>query len=123
MCFSTEASFTASVLLAGIGYLSLMKAKDKPSLIPLAMIPFLFAMQQFCEGVVWLYLRQEWPQNFIFQIAKYGFLSFAFFIWPIWIPFSLLTLEKIKWRRILLTIILVLGMLLAVVNLFYAFKQ
>ena len=56
MCFSATASFTAGSVLSAVGIATIMKAERK-SEVPFAMIPLLFGVQQFIEGVVWLTLR------------------------------------------------------------------
>ena len=90
MCFSAQASFIASGLLGVIGLYSLKKAKTQEQ--SLAFIPFLFALQQACEGIVWI-THNNPTQGSITHLATYAFCFFAFFIWPIWIPLSTLTIE------------------------------
>lgn len=100
MCFSAPASFAAAGLLSVIGLLSLRKTKHK-KYIPFAMVPLFFAMQQAFEGVVWLTYDQ--PVNaFVHQFSMYAFLFFAFFFWPVWIPFAFALIETKTDRRNLL---------------------
>lgn len=108
MCFSASASFTASAILAIIGIALLTRVKSK-YLIPLALIPLFFAMQQFAEGVLWLS-----PQNFY---TKNVFLFFAYVFWPIWIPLSLWCVEENMWRKQLLALCLGVGI---VIGFFFA---
>ena len=58
MCFSAGASFTAGVVLSAVGVANHRKAK-KPSQRLLALIPFLFGLQQVAEGVLWVTLRSS----------------------------------------------------------------
>ncbi len=118
MCFSTEASFTAAVLLGATGGATL-KATSSRSQFFLAAIPFLFALQQLSEGLVWLHLSYQIGSNTLFFNAQRSFLMFAFLIWPIWIPLSLTVLEQVSWRRSLLYLNLACGIVLSTVNLFY----
>lgn len=106
MCFSAQASFGASALLGLIGLYSLRKAhKDEQSL---ATVPLLFALQQACEGIVWsTYTNPEFAA--LTNAATYAFCFFAFFIWPVWIPFTALCLEKIHKRKQFLWSLLFLG--------------
>ena len=60
MCFSATASFSAGVVLLGLGTLTLKSARGRREL-PLAAIPLLFAIQQLTEGVIWLTFRYEAP--------------------------------------------------------------
>lgn len=97
MCFSAQASFGAAALLSVIGLLCLRKVK-KRKIYPFAMIPIFFAIQQAFEGVVWITYDQ--PVNaLVHTFAMYSFLFFAFFFWPVWIPFSFAMIETKKDRR------------------------
>jgi hypothetical protein len=113
MCFSATASFGASIMLASIGTLSIIKAKTS-SLKILAVIPFVFSMQQFTEGWVWLSLTNErfasWKEP-----SMYLFLFFAEVAWPICISFSMMELEKNKTRKKILQVLFYLGTILSLI--------
>lgn len=109
MCFSAEVSFVAAATLGVTGYLCIRKASCK-SLLWLAVIPLLFGLQQLFEGFLWLTIdRTDLPN--LLTIEKYGFLFFALFVWPIWIPLALFMAEKKSWRKTLLGIFLVAGVI------------
>ncbi len=111
MCFNANASFGASAVIGIIGILTLKKAK-KPSQYAFAGIPLLFAVQQFVEGVLWLALKQ--PDKVVAQqIATFVFILIAQVIWPIWVPFSILLMEKEKARKKILMIFLAIGAILS----------
>jgi len=111
MCFSATASFGASVLLTGATVLAVRKIQ-RPAQWSFAAIPGIFAIQQFIEGFVWLSLSNEsysgWSQNSIFW-----FLFFASVVWPAWIPFAMVLLEKDRWRKQILYSLLGLGLVLS----------
>lgn len=97
MCFSATASFGAAGVLSIIGLLSLRKVKNK-NLYPFAMVPLFFAIQQAFEGIVWITYDQ--PVNaLVNKFAMFAFLFFAFFFWPVWIPFAFGMIETQKIRR------------------------
>lgn len=98
MCFSANVSFTASIVLAIIGTCLLKKTK-KQIFVPLALIPWFFAIQQASEGFVWLALPEE-------SFARNIFLFFAYFVWPIWVPFSVWFAEENRKRKQILGIFL-----------------
>ena len=52
MCFSATASYTAGVLLVGMGGVVLSRVREKRE-IAYAAIPLLFGIQQLSEGLVW----------------------------------------------------------------------
>ena len=109
MCFSASASFTAGVVLTSIGIASIKKI-DHPSQLCFAAIPFIFGVQQFSEGVLWLSLPNlEYLQTQ--KIATYIFLFFAQIIWPIWVPTSILLFEKKTSRTLIQKILVGTGIL------------
>jgi hypothetical protein len=111
MCFSATASFGASIMLASIGTLSLVKAQS-PSLKVLAVIPFVFSLQQFSEGWVWLSLTKE--SFVLWKVpSMYFFLFFAEITWPICISFSMMRLEKKSYRKTILQFIFYLSLILS----------
>jgi hypothetical protein len=108
MCFSATASFGASGVLLVIGAASVLRAGDLRQL-PFAMVPVLFAVQQFAEGFLWLSLEGRFPGQE--KVLTHFYLFFAQVLWPIWIPLAFLWLERKKNRRILLKIISAIGIL------------
>jgi hypothetical protein len=102
MCFSATASFSMAGILSLIGYQCLKSTKAK-NLIPLAAIPFIFAMQQLMEGLVWRNYPDVYPYANLFMF-------FAHF-WAFWIPFSLWKIEQLKWSRAILLVLMGVGSL------------
>ena len=112
MCFSASASFAASGLLAVIGAVTISKAKKHYRM--LAMVPWLFALQQFCDGLVWLSFVHTKFRAYQ-SLFVYSFLFFAFILWPIWIPVSVYAIESVKTKRKILLGCLTAGTLTALV--------
>ena len=94
MCFSSSASFVASGGLAIIGGVSFVAAKKEDKI--LAVIPIMFAIQQFFEGIQWVYLNNGSVSFF----SGYSFLFFAFILWPLYVPVAVFVLDKNE-RKIL----------------------
>ncbi len=117
MCFSAQMSFIVSASLVGIAALTYSKVREKEQ-IPLATIPLLFAIQQFAEGILWVVLPQS-SSPLIVALAQYTFLSIAFIVWPIFIPFALLLLEEQFIRRLIIASCLVLGIAWSFVTAWY----
>lgn len=107
MCFSATASFTASAVLAVAGVAALAIIPKKQWLF-FALTPFLFSLQQFFEGMIWL------------NGGGSGrcFLFFALIIWPIWIPLALWILEKREVPRRILSGLMGLGVFLAIAYMY-----
>lgn len=111
MCFSATASFTAGAVLTAAG-VATTRVVTKPSQRVFASIPFLFAIQQFAEGFVWLALTK--PGEFIsLKISTYAFLLFSDIVWPIMIPLSVLLMEENVKRKKILGAVVALGIILA----------
>jgi len=116
MCFSAKASFVAAGTLSIIGLLSVKKAKHNYKLLPFASTPLLFALQQACEGLVWVGVTQGIP-IYVYKASVYGFIFFAGPWWPVWIPLVLHKLEDDPFRKKLLLILIVIGVITAAIYL------
>lgn len=106
MCFSASASFVSSAILLVGGGLALKQVKT-PSQKAFALIPLIFSIQQFSEGLIWLTEGQSesiWQQTLV-----YVFLFFAQILWPFWVPFSMWRIETNPARKKLLKIFLFFG--------------
>lgn len=111
MCFSATASFTAGIVLSGIGVASLKSVKE-PNQVAFASIPMVFAVQQLAEGILWLSLTNpKWAG--LETMATYSFLLIAQIIWPLWLPAAFILFEKEKRRKNIMKIFLVMGMMIA----------
>lgn len=122
MCFSAAASFTGAAVLAIIGALTVKQVKEKRELF-LACIPWIFAIQQFSEGLLWLSSTDPSYSDHYRLIFEVLYLFIAAIVWPIWLPLSLFIIEpdRIKKRRlgvllaggILFDLLILLGFFLA----------
>lgn len=117
MCFSATASFGASAILFIAGIAALNKVESK-SQIPFAAIPIIFAFHQFTEGFVWLSLTHQ-EYNYWQEIPIIIFLLLAQVLWPFWVPFSFLLIEKGDKRKKILRILLGLG---SIASIFLAYR-
>lgn len=107
MCFNANASFGVGAVIGIIGIITAKKASN-PSQFAFAGIPLIFAVQQFLEGFLWLALGHQ--DNFEKQkIATYAFIFIAQVIWPIWVPFSIMLLERDNKRKRILPVFLIIG--------------
>ena len=111
MCFSATASFTAGVVLTTIGILSIKKTNHKSQLL-FASIPFMFGVQQFAEGILWIIIPDADHPNFQ-KIATYSYLIFAHVLWPLWVPIAILLLQKSTSRSAVQKILVLAGVLVS----------
>ena len=111
MCFSATASFSAAIVMAGVGVATL-KICRSPQERFLGVVPFLFALQQLSEAFVWLSIRHsEWyPYQQLFTLS---FLFFAWVVWPILIPLAFYRLEPLPQRHKSMRMLIGLGILSA----------
>lgn len=111
MCFSASASFTAGIVLTGIGIASLRRVQH-PSQVMFAAIPIIFAVQQLCEGVLWVMLPE--PGH---EAVKSGlthlYLFFAQAVWPVWVPLALLYVERERTRKNIQRVLAAVGAIVA----------
>ena len=96
MCFSSEASFTTSVVLLLVGAASVRRTRSLREW-PYALIPLCFAMQQLLEGGLWLSLDQ--PQACFSAQLTLGYSVFSQVFWPVYIPLAVYLLEPAGLRR------------------------
>ncbi|MEQ8668377.1 MAG: hypothetical protein RIC50_02165 [Rhodospirillales bacterium] len=121
MCLSQSVSFATGGLLVAGGTLAAFKAwKLNKRYLPIAMMPAMAGVQQFFEGHVWMGLNQG--DTGMAWWAATGFIFFSWFMWPVWIPFSVYALEPAgsKRKSILLLFAaagLVLGLVLFIPHL------
>ena len=97
MCFSAGASFAGGAVISAVGVITQRKVK-KPEQRLFAVIPLLFGLQQFAEGVLWVTLRSG-GGDLLQSAAMYIFLITALVIWPVMIPLSLWFMEEVKKRK------------------------
>jgi hypothetical protein len=107
MCFSPTVSFTAGAILMVVGIATLNKVTDK-SEYPFALLPLLFAVQQFTEGMIWVVLEHGGADNFEYWLTQ-TYTFFAGMLWPLLVPFGALMLEKHPQRKAFLILTTILG--------------
>lgn len=108
MCFSAEASFAASGVLAASSVVLWRTPKEKES-IPLALFPTIFAAHQFIEGILWLNHDGVLPDTYK-PVAVSAYALIAYVLWPIFVPFAAYTLEADRRRRILILLCQAVGL-------------
>ena len=108
MCFSANASFAASAILAPMGLYTLARSfrLDKRYLL-LAAYPLLFGIQQAAEGFEWLAIDAELSTDVI--TAALAFLFFAYFVWPLVVPLSAYFVEENRNRRVFFMLLSLVG--------------
>lgn len=110
MCVSAEASFTLSSMLGPIGlYCVVNSIRKARTFTALAMIPLIFGIQQFAEGLVWLAIKHgDTPRA---RSAAVAYLFFALCFWLVWIPFSVWLIESDRRTGRLLMCLLMIGLI------------
>lgn len=98
MCFSETVSFASGGLLVAGGVVAGVKAWSiNKRYLPIALMPALAGVQQFMEGHVWMGMNVGDPS--MVWWAAMGYIFFSWFMWPVWIPFAVHTLEPPDSRR------------------------
>ena len=108
MCYSAEASFVASGVLAGTSIAISRLPKEKNSLL-LAAVPAIFAVHQFIEGTIWLNQGKIVPAAY--QAGSiYAYALIAYVFWPVFIPLAAYFMEVNKRQRILILLCQAVGL-------------
>ena len=115
MCFSAAASFTAGVVLVGIGTLTVRRTEAAREL-PYALIPMAFGAQQIAEGALWLSFTDQ--SSHLNSALTHIYQFFSHVLWPIFVPITVFLLETVPWRRSVLLGLAVIGAAVGV-YLFY----
>ncbi|MBI1213458.1 MAG: hypothetical protein GC190_18515 [Alphaproteobacteria bacterium] len=115
MCFSATASFIAGSVLTVTGIATLRMTSQK-SEIPFAMVPLLFGVQQFVEGLIWLSLQNDLTAN---ATLTFLYSLFSHVLWPVYIPFAVRLLEPVAWRRSAIAACLAIGVAVALYLLYF----
>ena len=116
MCFSATASFSAAVVLTTIGIIAVKKTTHKRQVL-FACIPFMFGVQQFAEGILWLTIPKQ--DFFVLQkITTYVYLFFAHVLWPLWVPIAIVLLDKINERTFVQKTFVFIGILVSIFSAF-----
>jgi hypothetical protein len=97
MCFSAEASFLASGWLVAVGAatLAIPRGHGERQTLPLALTPLLFGLQQGLEGLVWLGVEghpRSGGADSTMVAATLAYLFFAYAFWPVWMPWTAVSL-------------------------------
>lgn len=117
MCYSLAASFGAAALLAVAGIASVAKVRHQREIV-FAVIPVIFAIQQVAEGMIWISMGNLALRT-LREDLTYFFLFVAESVWPVWVPLSLLLLERSRPRKTLLAALLITGLFTSVYLTFY----
>ena len=116
MCFCAAASFTAGGVLCLLGVVTLKLTKRREEVF-FAMIPLLFGLQQFIEGLLWLSFRFE--GTLLNAVLTYVFVLFSHVLWPVFVPFSIGHMETVPWRKKVIRGFQLTGIAVAVYLLYF----
>jgi len=119
MCFSMNASLAAGGFLLGVGTMT-VKAARRPSEIPFAAIPLLFAIQQLSEGIVWWTFAHNAPGLNVVMTQVFSFFSHV--LWPAYVPLAVFLLEPPGWRRRMLKLATIAGLMVGLYLLYSMFE-
>jgi hypothetical protein len=115
MCFSATASFISGATLTGIGVATIRCVRKKTEM-PLALIPLLFGAQQLTEGVIWLTFGTN--ALLLRDVMTIVYSIFSHVLWPIYVPLAIGVLEVTRWRKKVIFIFQIAGL---VVGLYLAY--
>ena len=114
MCFSATASFVAGGALGAGGGLTMAEVKIKAEM-PLASIPLIFGIQQTIEGVIWV----SFGVPLLNTVMTYVYLTFAYVLWPVFVPVAVVLRETDPARRNILRALSLAGFVLGMFLLYF----
>jgi heme/copper-type cytochrome/quinol oxidase subunit 4 len=120
MCFSPTISFAASAVLTVIGIFTIRKISVRGELL-LASVPFLFAIQQFTEGLLWLVLLKSHSSTEQYWLTQL-YSTFVGVIWPVLIPLSILLIEPDNKRKRMMLAFVLIGACVAAYTMYVIVK-
>jgi hypothetical protein len=112
MCFSPEADVVAAVVIGGAGIDAARHVRTRPQW-PLAALPLLLASHTLIEAFVWWGVRGDVSHR-TGTVATALYLVIAFVVLPVYIPATVLLLERSPAHRLIEIGTLVAGVLCAV---------
>lgn len=105
MCFSATASFTAAAVLVPAGALTARRAYTADRrYLAIGVLPLLFGLQQFSEGMVWTGGARQAPG--LVAAFSLAYMFFAWFLWPVWVPFATFFVEPARRKPLYLLFII-----------------
>ena len=110
MCFSVEADLVAGAALVPVGVLALREVA-RPSELPFAALPLLFAAHQLVEAVVWAGLDGDVAAG-LAHAAALVYLAYALVVLPTLVPVALVLLEPRR-ARLRITPFVALGVVVS----------
>ena len=84
-----------------------VKKAERKAELPFAAILLFFGVQQILEGIIWLTFRFDTP--LLNAVMTNAYSLFSHVLWPIYVPFAVLVLEPVRWRRKALYAFLAIG--------------
>lgn len=112
MCLSAEVDLVAGVLLAGVGA-DAVRHVGRRSELPLAVLPFVFAVHQLTEAVVWWGLEQGGHPDLV-SVSVWAYLLVAFVLLPLLVPVAVGALEPPAGRERVGVLVLLGGLVAGV---------
>lgn len=110
MCLSAEVSFGAAAFLMPAGIAAAVSTmRREPRYLMIAMLPALFGVQQFVEGMIWI-AGQAGDTTSVDRYALI-YMFFTWMVWPIWVPVSSYFVETGGRRHAILPFIVAGAML------------
>ena len=111
MCFSADADLVAGIAVSAVGIDAVRRARV-PEELPLAVLPLVFGMHQLVEAFVWWDLEGK-VSAARGDVAIWIYLAIAFVL-PLWVPLAVRGVERSRRRRIVISLLVALGLVVTV---------
>ena len=102
MCLTPEVDVVTSVAIGALA-IDALRHNNNVRTLPIALVPAIFSVHTFSSAVVWWghsgAVSPHWG-----DVAAQFFIAIAFVLLPIYVPLAVLCMEPIGWRRFVLSL-------------------
>jgi len=97
MCLSPQVDFVAGTAMTVVA-VDALRHCHRARMLPVALLPAIFAVHTFTSAIVWLGLRGE-VSEWVGTASAWFFMFVAFAMLPVYVPAAVMLLEPPGWRR------------------------
>jgi len=109
MCLSPELDLAAGVVISAVAVDAIRHNLNNKSM-PLALLPGVFAIHSFASALVWFSFQDQIP-TWLGDFATNLYIFIAFILLPIYVPITALLIEPNKFRKQILTLFTIFGLI------------
>lgn len=114
MCFSPQADLVGGSVVAALGVDAVLHLRRRHEHIALAALPLVLGLHQLDEAFIWWSLQGHLSQA-VGRVALWIYLTIAFVLLPVFVPFAVAAIEPRRGRRRAMAAFVAIGLGVAIV--------